>query len=150
MRKDLSALAQRIRWAYAEHLIRCNDPDPEDMEELLRLDRAEEDALYWLAFGYAKRRYDPDHVRGLLAYLISQYPAPTDDPARREFLLRAIREKKISISDLTVEKLCGTHLNWEEIFRLTGKEFNPSRTKDHVREVYDELIEKSKKSKERS
>ncbi|MDW8141019.1 MAG: hypothetical protein RMJ90_01870 [Candidatus Bipolaricaulota bacterium] len=145
MKNDLSASAHRIWWAYAEHLIRCNDPDPEDMKELLNLDnRSEDAALYLLAFGYAKRRYDPDHVRGLLAYLISRYPAPTEDPARRELLLKDIRQKKISLSDLTVEKLCGTHLNWEEIFRLVGREFNPSRTKEHVRKVYDELMQKSR------
>ncbi|MCS6936431.1 MAG: hypothetical protein NZ610_04275 [Candidatus Bipolaricaulota bacterium] len=144
MKDELSKLAGQIRWAYAEHLIRCSDPEPEDMEELLRLDGAHEEAFYWLAFGYAKRRYDPDHVRGLLVYLISQYPAPHEDPARRELLVRSIQQKKIGLSDLTIEKLCGTYLSWDEIFRLTGKEFNPSRTKEHVRKVYDELMTKSK------
>lgn len=144
MKSDLSALGEQIRLAYAEHLIRCNDPDPEDMEELLSLDGEHEQARRWLAFGYAKRRYDPDHIRGLLVYFVSQYyPARSPDPARRHLLLNAIRQSKITLSELTVEKLCGTYLNWEEVFRLLGKEFNPSRAKDHVHTIYRELTEKS-------
>lgn len=144
MSNDLNTLGRQVRLAYAEHLVRCNDPEPEEMAELLSLDGDLEQARRWLAFGYAKRRHDPDHIRGLLVYLISQhYPALKEDPKRRELLLRAIRRQEITISELTVEKLCDTRLNWAEIFRLVGKEFNPSRVREHVRAIYQELAEQS-------
>jgi hypothetical protein len=73
---DPIALGQRIRLAYAEHLLRCTDPPPSEMEELLSLDGDLEQAWRWLAFGIAKRRYDPAEVRGLLIYLFSNYYPP--------------------------------------------------------------------------
>jgi hypothetical protein len=80
---DPIALGQRIRLAYAEHLLRCTDPPPSEMEELLSLDGDLEQAWRWLAFGIAKRRYDPAEVRGLLIYLFSNYYPPlVSDPAK--------------------------------------------------------------------
>jgi hypothetical protein len=51
--------------------------------ELLSLDGDLEQAWRWLAFGIAKRRYDPAEVRGLLIYLFSNYYPPlVSDPAK--------------------------------------------------------------------
>jgi hypothetical protein len=140
MEYDLSTLAQRIRLAYAEHLIRCTDLPPAEMEDLLSLDGDLDQARRWLAFGYAKRRYDPDHVRGLLVYLFSNYyPSAVDDPAKGTLLRRAIAHKRVKLSDLTIEKISGTNLNWAEIFQLTGKEFNPTRVKERIVQIYEAL-----------
>lgn len=140
MENDLSTLCQRARLAYAEHLIRCTDLDPQDMEAFLSLDGDLDQARRWLAFGYAKRRYDPDHVRGLLVYLFSHYyKSSPDDHSKRKLLVQAIKRRAIELSELTIEKLSGTYLKWDEIFALVGKEFNPSRAKERVRAIYEEL-----------
>lgn len=140
MKNDLSALCQQIRLAYAEHLIRCTDPLPQDMEALLSLDGDLDTTRRWLAFGYAKRRYDPEHVRGLLVYLFSnEFPSLVEDPAKGALLRRAIRRGTVKLKDLTIEKISGTRLEWAEIFQLIGKEFNPSRVKERVRAIYEEL-----------
>jgi hypothetical protein len=138
MENDLSTLCQKARLAYAEHLIRCNDLHPQDMEAFLSLDGDLDQARRWLAFGYAKRRYDPDHVRGLLVYLFSHY-YKSPDRSKRKLLVRAIKRKDVALSELTIEKLSGTYLKWDEIFELVGKEFNPSRVKERVRAIYEEL-----------
>ncbi len=139
MEYDLSTTVQQIRLAYAEHLMRCTDPPPTEMEDLLSLDGDLEQAWRWLAFGYAKRRYDPDHVRGLLIYLFSNYyPSWTDNP-KGELLRRAIARQRVKPSDLTIEKISGTKLNWAEVFQLVGKEFNPTRVKERIVEIYEEL-----------
>lgn len=140
MEYDLSTLAQQIRLAYAEHLIRCTDLPPAEMEDFLSLDGDLDQARRWLAFGYAKRRYDPDHVRGLLVYLFSNYyPAPVHDPTKGKLLRRGIARKHVKFNDLTIEKISGTRLDWAEVFQLTGKEFNPTRVKERIVEIYEEL-----------
>lgn len=137
---DLSTLGPQIRLAYAEHLIRCTDLPPAEMEDLLSLDGNLDQARRWLAFGYAKRRYDPDHVRGLLVYLFSNYYPPlVDDPAKGKLLRQALRRKTVKLDQLTIEKLSGTHLDWTEVFQLVGKEFNPTRIKEHIIAIYEEL-----------
>lgn len=140
MEYDLSTFVHQIRLAYAEHLMRCTDLPPAEMEDLLSLDGDLDQARRWLAFGYAKRRYDPDHVRGLLIYLFSNYyPALLDDPAKGELLRRAIARKRVKLSELTIEKISGTNLDWEEVFQLMGKEFNPTRVKERIVKIYEEL-----------
>ena len=140
MEYDPVALSQQIRLAYAEHLIRCTDLPPSEMEDLLSLDGDLDAARRWLAFGYAKRCYDPDHVRGLLAYLFSNYyPSPIDDPTKGELLRQAIARNRVKLSELTIEKISGTKLNWAEVFQLVGKEFNPTRVKERIVEIYEEL-----------
>jgi hypothetical protein len=138
-----------IRLAYCEHMIRDNDLDPEEMEDLLCLDGQVEKAYRWLAFGIAKRRYDPDRVRGLLIYLVSnEFSTAANREERdkkREWLVQRIEQKRIRMQDLTIEMLAGTALRWEHIFALVGKEFNPTREKDRIREIYLELFEKHRK-----
>ncbi len=133
------------RLAYCEHLIRDNDLDPEEMEGLLCLDGQVEKAYQWLAFGIAKRRYDPDRVRGLLIYLVSNEFQAKSDRVKHDWLVQRIEQKRIRMQDLTVEMLAGTILRWEHIFALVGKEFNPTREKEHIREIYLELFEKHRK-----
>ncbi len=136
---------ERVRLAYCEHLIRDNDLDPEEVKDLLCLDGQLEKAFQWLAFGIAKRRYDPDRVRGLLVYLVSnEFPAKPD-AKKREWLLQRIEQRRIRMQDVTIEMLSGTALKWEHIFALVGKEFNPTREKERIREIYEELCEQHRK-----
>lgn len=140
MEYDLGALAQQIRLAYAEHLMRCTDLPPAKMEDFLSLDGDLDQARRWLAFGHAKRRYDPNDVRGLLVYLFSNYyPPPIDDHAKGELLRQAIARKRVKLSELTIEKISGTKLDWAEVFQLVGKEFNPTRVKERIVQIYEEL-----------
>ncbi|MCX8103956.1 MAG: hypothetical protein N3E42_05970 [Candidatus Bipolaricaulota bacterium] len=140
MEYDLDTTVQQIRLAYAEHLIRCTDLPPAEMEDFLSLDGDLDQARRWLALGYAKRRYDPDPVRGLLVYLFSNYYPPlVDDPTKGVLLRRAIARKSVKLSELTLEKIIGTKLEWTEVFQLVGKEFNPTRVKERIVEIYEEL-----------
>jgi hypothetical protein len=41
--------------------------------------------------------------------------------------------------DLTIERLAGTRLSWEHIFRLVGRQFNPTREKEKIKELYTQL-----------
>jgi hypothetical protein len=45
----------------------------------------------------------------------------------------------VKLSELTIEKISGTKLNWAEVFQLVGKEFNPTRVKERIVEIYEEL-----------
>lgn len=131
-----------IRRAYAEHIIQCTELAPEQVEELLSKDGEVEKARKWLAFAMAKRQRDPDNIRGLLAYLISNYSGPFDRRKHRK-LVEKIKNRKIKLEDLSYEELAGTYLSWEHVFLLVGHEFNPSRAKKRVQRMYEKLIKRA-------
>jgi hypothetical protein len=135
--------AEVIRLAYAEHIVRCNEQDPRRVEDLLSLDGDLEKARKWMAFAYAKREGNPDRIRGLVAYLLSNYGAGEKDPEKRRWLIDRIEEGKIDLGDLTYEILKGTRLEWRHIFTLVGKEFNPTRERERVKRWYRRLVEAS-------
>jgi hypothetical protein len=112
------------------------------VEDLLCLDGQVEKAYKWLAFGIAKRRYDPARVRGLLIYVISHELSPERDERKQKWLVQRIERKRIRLQDLTTEMLAGTFLKWEHIFALVGKEFNPTREKEQIRQIYQELCQR--------
>lgn len=133
--------AEVIRLAYAEHIVRCNEQDPRRVEELLSLDGDLEKAHKWMAFAYAKREGSPDRIRGLVAYLLSNYGGAEEEPEKRRWLVRQIEEGKIGLDDLTYEILKGTRLEWQHIFILVGKEFNPTRERERVKRWYRRLAD---------
>lgn len=135
-----------IRLAYGEHIIRCYERDPNVIEDFLSMDGEVEKAWKWLALARAKREGEAGHIRGLLIYLVSNYVGQPDEQ-KREWLIQRIEKREIRLRDLTYEILKGTHLDWEHIFKLVGKEFNPTRTKERVQRAYEEL---SQAGKERS
>jgi len=135
---DLRARAELARLAYGEQIIRCTERDPEEMEGLLALDGEVEKARWWRAFAVAKREGNPDHIRGLLAYLVSHHLGQLDRNKQKD-LIRRIEKGKVSLKDLTFEELAGTYLRWKHIFKLVGKEFNPTREKEFVRQIYERL-----------
>jgi hypothetical protein len=127
------------RLAYAELILRCTNEPPEIVEDLLSLDGELEKARRWFAFAEAKRRFDPNVVRGLLVYLFSHYASSEFDSRKRDQLVREINEGRVRMRDLTIERLAGTRLSWEHIFRLVGHQFNPTREKEKVKELYVQL-----------
>ena len=130
--------AEIARLAYAEHIIRCSEQDPEKVEELLSLDGDLDKARKWMALAYAKREGDPDKIRGLIVYLLSNTGRP--DERKRAWLIEQIETGRIGFADMTYELLQGTRLEWSHIFKLVGKEFNPTREKERVRRIYERLI----------
>lgn len=126
------------RLAYGEQIIRATHLPPEEVEDFLSLDGAWEQALQWLAFAYAEREGDSHAVRGLLVYLFS-HSADQVDRVKRSELLDDIEQRRLRLEELTMERLVGTHLNWSHVFALVGKEFNPTREKDRVKRIYQQL-----------
>ncbi|MCS6937380.1 MAG: hypothetical protein NZ610_00815 [Candidatus Bipolaricaulota bacterium] len=135
---------EAARLAYGERIIRCTNPDPALAQDLLSLDGQIEKAALWLACAYAKRQGDPDHIRGLLAYLFS-HVGPLN-LERRAWLVEQIERRQIGLRDLTQEMLVGTYLEWTHIFRLTGRQFNPSRVRERVRRLYEQILQESQRT----
>jgi hypothetical protein len=135
---DLRARAELARLAYGEQIIRCTERDPEEMEGLLAMDGEVEKARWWRAFAVAKREGNADYIRGLLAYLISHNLGQLDRK-KQKHLIRRIEQGKVNMKDLTCEELAGTCLRWKHIFKLVGKEFNPTREKEFVKGIYERL-----------
>jgi len=128
------------RLAYGEHIMRCNEQDPERIKYFLSLDGEENKAKKWLAFAIAKRQedHDKDKIRGLLAYLFSNKMGEFN-PQKRAWLIQKIERGELRLRDLTLEMLEGTRLEWEHIFKLVGKEFNPTREKERIKKIYEQL-----------
>ena len=132
------------RLAYGERIMRCTNQAPSPaLEDILSLDGELDKARRWLALAIAKRQSNPDFVRGLLAYLYSQV-GPLDPPKRRQ-LIAKIEGGHVHFSDLIQEQLRGTHLEWEHIFKLVGREFNPTREKARVIKIYEQITAKGLK-----
>lgn len=135
----MKARIELARLAYAENILRCTNEPPEMVEDLLSLDGELEKARRWFTFAEAKRRFNPNIVRGLLVYLFSHYTSSEFDPRKREQLVREITTGRVRMRDLTIERLAGTRLSWEHIFRLVGRQFNPTREKEKIKELYAQL-----------
>lgn len=135
---DLSARMDLARLAYGEQIIRCTNRPPEDVEGFLMLDGEVEKARWWRAFAIAKREGNRDYVRGLLAYLMSHH-LDSRDSVKQRHLIERIKRDEVGLSDLTLEMLAGVALTWQDVFRLVGTEFNPTREKALVQEIYERL-----------
>ena len=137
---DLRARMDLARLAYGEQIIRCSNRPPEDVEGFLMLDGEVEKARWWRAFAVAKREGNGDYVRGLLAYLMSHH-LDARDATKQQHLAQQIQGGQIGLSDLTIEMLSGAALTWQDVFRLVGTEFNPTREKAVVQEIYQRLTQ---------
>ena len=131
-----------IRRAYAEHIIQCTELAPERVEDLLSKDGEIDKARKWLAFAMAKRQRNPDNIRGLLVYLISNYSGPLERTKHKK-LVERIEHQRVRLEELSYEELAGTHLRWEHVFKLVGHEFNPSRAKQRVQRMYERLMKQA-------
>jgi len=142
----MSPNIEHARLAYGQQIIRSTNLPPERVEALLSLDGDVERARQWLAFAHAAREGDSCAVRGLLVYLCS-HSVDKVDRKKRAWLLERIEQREVSLADLTLEMLVGTHLNWNHVFALVGKEFNPTREKQRVRRSYEKFAARSTKGK---
>lgn len=131
----LKARAELGRLAYGEQIIRCTNREPEEMEGFLILDGEIDKARWWRAFAVAKREGHPDYIRGLVTYLMSNFVDEVDKP-KQKLLIQQIKQGEIQFEDLTIEILRGTRLRWRHIFRLVGREFNPTREREFVKDIY--------------
>lgn len=134
------ARIEQARIAYGEQIIQCTNRAPEEVEGFLMLDGEIEKARMWRAFAVAKREGNPDYIRGLLVYLLS-HQLGKPDPRKRDALVHEIEQGRVRLQDLTVERLAGTRLKWDHIFRLVGREFNPTREKEFVKRIYERLTQ---------
>jgi hypothetical protein len=134
----LKARAELARLAYGEQILQCTNRDAEDVAGFLMLDGNVDKARLWRAFAIAKREGKADHIRGMVAYMIS-HEAGNQDRQKQKELIRQIEQGEVHLKDLSFEKLAGTHLRWRHIFQLVGKEFNPTREKEFVRAIYERL-----------
>lgn len=132
------------RLAYGEGIMRCTNRAPSPtIEDVLSLDGELDKARRWLALAIAKRQGHPDFIRGLLAYLFSQVGRLDQEKRRR--LVAQIERGELHFRDLTQEQLIGAHLEWPHIFKLVGCEFNPTREKVRVRNLYEQITAKGLK-----
>ncbi len=131
----MKSRAELARLAYGEQIIRCINRDPEEMEGFLMLDGNVHMARWWRAFAVAKREGHPDFIRGLVTYLISNYLGEPDRQ-KQKILVEQIKRKEIHFENITCEILSGTRLRWRHIFMLVGKEFNPTREREFVRDIF--------------
>ncbi|MBI1729899.1 hypothetical protein HY229_03790 [Candidatus Acetothermia bacterium] len=131
----LKSRAELARLAYGEQIIRCTNREPEEMEGFLMLDGNEEMGRWWRAFAIAKREGHPDFIRGLVTYMISNYLGDSDR-LKQKILVQQIRLGKVRFDNLTCEILSGTRLRWRHVFLLVGKEFNPTRERELVKQIY--------------
>lgn len=127
------------RLAYAEQILRCTNDPPEMVEDLLSLDGELEKARRWFVFAEAKRRFEPAVIRGMLVYLFSHYVGSEFDTRKHAQLVREISQGQVRMRDLSIERLAGTRLSWEDIFKLVGHQFNPSREKEKLKGLYAQL-----------
>ncbi|OGF54145.1 MAG: hypothetical protein A2Z21_07170 [Candidatus Fraserbacteria bacterium RBG_16_55_9] len=135
---QLKARAELARLAYGEQILQCTNRDPEEMTGFLMLDGEIEKARLWRAFAIAKREGSSDYIRGMVAYMISHEVGECNRQKQKN-LIECIERSEVHLKDLTFEQLAGTHLRWRHIFQLLGKEFNPTREKEFVKQVYERL-----------
>jgi hypothetical protein len=136
------------RLAYGEQIMRCTNRPIETVSDLLCLDGEYEKAHKWMALALAKRESDPDIIRGLLAYFLSNYTGKLN-PEKRATTIGLIDQGKLALKDCSYEALTGTRLAWDHIFKLCGKSFNPTREKERVRKIYEALMAKADAASEK-
>ncbi len=135
---QLKARAELARLAYGEQILQCTNRDPDEMVGFLMLDGEVEKARLWRAVAVAKREGSADYIRGMVAYMIS-HEVGERNRQKQQDLMRRIERGEVHLKDLTFEQLAGTRLRWKHIFQLVGKEFNPTREKQLIKEIYERL-----------
>jgi hypothetical protein len=129
------AQADRLEWW--DRLLRCRKPTGIEVAALQRMasvleSNARRDTGLCLACVQLKTESAPeqqDDLRMFLIYYLSNYGAPGQ--ANPENLTR---------DALCLEKIRGRELSWEQIFKIFGRECNPTRIKNRVREKFESLI----------
>lgn len=128
--------AQLDRLEWWDRLLRCRKPTETEATALQRLvsaleGEAQRDTRLCLACVQLKAESAPeqqDDLRMFLVYYLSNYGAP--DPVNQESITREA---------LCLEKIRGRKLSWEQIFKIFGRECNPTRVKSRIRERFEAL-----------
>lgn len=128
------AQPERLRWW--DRLLRCQRPSEPELLDLRRLlltieDEAQRDTRLCLACVELKVKSSPeqrDDLRMFLVYYLSNYGATPDPEAQKENLTR---------ETLCLETIRGRALSWEQIFKLFGRECNPTRVKSRIRQKFE-------------
>jgi hypothetical protein len=129
--------SRTIRAAWWDRVLRCQSSEAEERQELgriaLSLDgEGSERTRLCCAFAELKARSEGSerqNVRMVLAYYLSNYGTKASAAGR----------SIPSVEELTLERICGLSLSWDDVFRLFGRECNPSRVRQAVRQLYEEL-----------
>ncbi len=129
--------SRAVRAVWWDRVLRCQSSEVEERQELRRvalsLDReGAERTRLCCAFAELKARSGGagrQDVRMVLAYYLSNYGTKTPSAGR----------SIPPVGELTLERICGLSLSWDDVFRLFGRECNPSRIRQAVRRVYEEL-----------
>ncbi|MBI1742423.1 hypothetical protein HYR54_05065 [Candidatus Acetothermia bacterium] len=126
---------ERLRWW--DGMLRCCLPQTADLSELTRLiaglqDQAQRDTKLCLACAALKQESaldQKDDLRMFLVYYLSNFGAPAEP------------DKPIQVTkdSLCLEMIRGRALSWEQIFKIFGRECNPTRIKNKVRQKYESL-----------
>ena len=128
--------AQPERLIWWDRLLRCRMPSHSELQELNTLTMALEgdaqrDTRLCLACAQLKAESPPeqrDDLRMFLVYYLSNYGASTQASGEGELLTR---------DGLSLEKIRGRAISWEKIFILFGRECNPTRIKNRIREKFE-------------
>lgn len=129
------AKAVRARWW--DRLVRCRSSGPEERKELHRValalkgDAAERTRLC-LACARMKvegTEAEKEDSRMFLLYYLSNYGSR----------LRQSERVIPALEEITLERIRGLALSWEEIFKIFGRQSNPSRVREELRKRCEEL-----------
>ena len=130
--------AQPERLLWWDRMLRCRRPTEAELAEFQRLlsaltETAQRDTKLCLACAQLKSESpaeQQDDLRMFLVYYLSNYGAASNSETHRESLTR---------ETLCLESLRGRAISWEEIFKIFGRECNPTRIKNRVRQKYEAL-----------
>lgn len=130
--------AQPERLLWWDRMLRCRRPTEAELAEFQRLlsaltETAQRDTKLCLACAQLKSESpaeQQDDLRMFLVYYLSSYGAASESKTNRESLTR---------ETLCLENLRGRPISWEEIFKIFGRECNPTRIKNRVRQKYEAL-----------
>lgn len=140
--KDL-AQPERLRWWDA--LLRCRMATEDELLELQRWvalleENARRDTHLCLTCVQLKAdstEEQRDDLRMFLVYYLGNYgaasPSPLPSPWQGE------GEGPLTREALSLEKIRGRALSWEQIFKIFGRECNPTRVKERIRQKFEAL-----------
>lgn len=144
--------AQGERLSWWDRLLRCRLASEAELAELRRWlalleGDAQRDTKLCLACVRLKSESTPeqrDDLRMFLVYYLSNYGAVSPSPPAPllpggEGSSGGRGEAFLTREALCLEKIRGRALSWEQIFALFGRECNPTRVKQRIRERFEAL-----------